>query len=101
MLPACVLKIRQAVPHAHIVRFLSFFLSISSFLFTCRSVTENGFAVKDEDAMPLEQALLDHDRVQYFRGTTSALLAAIHEDGVDIRAYFPWSKSYLCLALRV
>ncbi|KAK0499187.1 beta-glucosidase 1B [Armillaria luteobubalina] len=54
-------------------------------------VTENGFAVKDEDAMPLEQALLDHDRVQYFRGTTSALLAAIHEDGVDIRAYFPWS----------
>lgn len=56
------------------------------------SVTENGFAVKDENDMPREQALMDHDRVNYFRGTTSALLAAIQEDGVDVRAYFPWSK---------
>ena len=55
------------------------------------SVTENGFAVKNEGSMPLEQALLDHDRVQYFGGTTDALLAAVLEDGVDVRAYFPWS----------
>ncbi|KAI0942829.1 Beta-glucosidase 1B [Taiwanofungus camphoratus] len=54
-------------------------------------VTENGFAVKDEDAMPMEQALSDHDRVQYYRGTTSSLLAARTEDGVDVRAYFAWS----------
>ncbi|KAI9060053.1 glycoside hydrolase family 1 protein [Trametes sanguinea] len=54
-------------------------------------VTENGFAVKDEDAMPLEQALADHDRVQYFKGNTEAILAARNEDGVDIRAYFAWS----------
>lgn len=54
-------------------------------------VTENGFAVKDENILPREQALVDMDRVNYFRGTTSSLLAAINEDGVDIRAYFPWS----------
>ncbi|RDB17253.1 Beta-glucosidase 1B [Hypsizygus marmoreus] len=54
-------------------------------------VTENGFAVKGENDMPLEQALVDTDRVNYFRGTTAALLAAVNEDGVDIRAYFPWS----------
>ncbi|KAK7027949.1 Beta-glucosidase 1B [Paramarasmius palmivorus] len=54
-------------------------------------VTENGFAVKDEDSLPREEALKDHDRVQYFRGTTAALLNAVVEDGVDVRAYFPWS----------
>lgn len=57
-----------------------------------RSVTENGFAVKDENDMPKEQALLDNDRIQYFRGTTSVLLSAILDDGVDLRAYFPWSE---------
>lgn len=56
------------------------------------SVTENGFAVKDEDTMPLEQALNDTDRVHYFEGTTRVLLQATHEDGVDVKAYFPWSK---------
>ncbi|KAL6298950.1 beta-glucosidase 1B [Sparassis latifolia] len=54
-------------------------------------VTENGFAVKDENNKPVEEALSDADRVQYFRGTTTALLAAVAEDGVDIRAYFGWS----------
>ncbi|KAJ3907514.1 glycoside hydrolase family 1 protein [Lentinula edodes] len=54
-------------------------------------VTENGFAVKDEDTMPLEQALNDTDRVHYFEGTTRVLLQATHEDGVDVKAYFPWS----------
>jgi beta-glucosidase len=57
------------------------------------SVTENGFAVKDEDSMPREQAIKDTDRVNYFKGTTRSLLAAINEDGVDVRAYFPWSMS--------
>ncbi|TFY52526.1 hypothetical protein EVJ58_g9969 [Rhodofomes roseus] len=53
-------------------------------------VTENGFAVKDETSKPIEEALSDHDRVHYFQGTTSALLAAVAEDGVDIRSYFAW-----------
>ncbi|KAF9258336.1 glycoside hydrolase family 1 protein [Marasmius fiardii PR-910] len=54
-------------------------------------VTENGFAVKDEDSLPLEDALKDTDRENYFRGQTESLLKAITEDGVDVRAYFPWS----------
>ncbi|KAF8876839.1 beta-glucosidase 1B [Infundibulicybe gibba] len=57
-------------------------------------VTENGFAVKGENDMPLEQALKDSDRVNYFRGTTAALLAAIHEDGVDVRAYFRFLDNF-------
>jgi beta-glucosidase/6-phospho-beta-glucosidase/beta-galactosidase len=57
-------------------------------------VTENGFAVKDESFLPREQALIDTDRVNYFRGTTDSLLAAINEDGVDVRAYFPWSEIF-------
>ncbi|KAG6824161.1 Beta-glucosidase 1B, partial [Arthromyces matolae] len=53
-------------------------------------VTENGFSVKNENDMPLEQALIDSERVHYFSGTTKSLLEAVFEDGVDIRSYFPW-----------
>lgn len=54
-------------------------------------VTENGFAVKDEHSKPMEEALQDNDRVNYFKGITASLKAAVLEDGVDVRAYFPWS----------
>ncbi|KAG8798749.1 Beta-glucosidase 1B [Serendipita sp. 398] len=54
-------------------------------------VTENGFAVKGEDSLPIEEAIKDHDRVEYFRGATDSLYKAMYEDGVDIRSYFPWS----------
>ncbi|KAG2739879.1 glycoside hydrolase family 1 protein [Suillus brevipes Sb2] len=54
-------------------------------------VTENGFAVKDEHLKPIEDALQDNDRVNYFKGITASLKAAVLEDGVDVRAYFPWS----------
>jgi beta-glucosidase/6-phospho-beta-glucosidase/beta-galactosidase len=55
------------------------------------SVTENGFAVKGENDMPLEVALVDNQRVHYFQGTTASLIQAIHDDGVDVQSYFPWS----------
>ncbi|KAJ7045088.1 beta-glucosidase 1B [Mycena alexandri] len=54
-------------------------------------VTENGFAVKNESAMPREVAVKDTDRVNYYRGVTASLQAAIHEDGVDVRGYLAWS----------
>ncbi|KAF7792027.1 hypothetical protein EIP86_003054 [Pleurotus ostreatoroseus] len=54
-------------------------------------VTENGFAVKNENNMSIEQALQDDDRVHYYKGVTESLLAAVTEDGVDVRAYFGWS----------
>lgn len=55
------------------------------------SVTENGFSVKGEGEMPLSEALNDTDRLEYFRTHCEALLTAIHEDGADVRGYFPWS----------
>lgn len=58
------------------------------------SVTENGFAVKDEHNMTVEQALQDYDRVEYFRGMTAAICGAVLEDGVPVKAYFPWSKRF-------
>ncbi|KAJ6541732.1 glycoside hydrolase family 1 protein [Mycena capillaripes] len=54
-------------------------------------VTENGFAVKNESAMSKEAAVKDTDRVNYYRGVTGSLQAAIHEDGVDVRCYLAWS----------
>ncbi|KAJ7605036.1 glycoside hydrolase family 1 protein [Mycena polygramma] len=54
-------------------------------------VTENGFAVKNESDMPKEVAVKDTDRVNYYRGVTASLQAAIQEDGVDVRCYFAWS----------
>ncbi|KAG9125499.1 Beta-glucosidase 1B [Ceratobasidium sp. 392] len=54
-------------------------------------VTENGFAVMEENSMSLVDALADKDRVDYFTGNTKALVDAVFVDGVEIKSYFPWS----------
>ncbi|KAJ3544061.1 hypothetical protein NM688_g5783 [Phlebia brevispora] len=54
-------------------------------------VTENGFAVKNENNIPVEQAIHDVGRQEYFQQYTKALLRAATEDGVDVRGYFAWS----------
>ncbi|EPS97428.1 hypothetical protein FOMPIDRAFT_48442 [Fomitopsis schrenkii] len=54
-------------------------------------VTENGFAVKNEHEMSLEEALQDTDRVEYFDGYANAMLQAVTEDGVSVKGYFGWS----------
>ncbi|KIM51332.1 glycoside hydrolase family 1 protein, partial [Scleroderma citrinum Foug A] len=54
-------------------------------------VTENGFCVKNESSKPMEDALRDTDRVNYFRGITAALKTAVLDDGVDVRGYLAWS----------
>ncbi|KAH8101880.1 intracellular family 1 beta glucosidase [Cristinia sonorae] len=54
-------------------------------------VTENGFPVKGENDIPVEDAVHDTDRVEYFAGYTNALLEAVTQDGVDVRGYFGWS----------
>ncbi|GLB39191.1 putative glycosyl hydrolase 1 family protein [Lyophyllum shimeji] len=54
-------------------------------------VTENGFAVKDENKLSIPEAINDVDRVDYYRGYTQALLEAINVDGVDVKSYFAWS----------
>ena len=55
-------------------------------------MTENGFCVKGENDIPVEQAVHDVDRQEYFEQYTKALLQASTEDGADIRGYFAWSK---------
>lgn len=59
------------------------------------SVTENGFAVKDENNMSLEDALTDTARKNYYEGNLNAILAAVNEEGVDVKAYFAWSTSLI------
>ncbi|KAF8067878.1 beta-glucosidase 1A [Lyophyllum atratum] len=54
-------------------------------------VTENGFAVKDENKLTANEAIHDVDRVDYYRGYTRALLEAVNVDGVDIKSYSAWS----------
>ena len=49
--------------------------------------------MKDENYKPLADALQDDARVHYYQGVTQALLEAVNEDGVDVRAYFGWSAS--------
>ncbi|KAI0070535.1 beta-glucosidase 1A [Panus rudis PR-1116 ss-1] len=54
-------------------------------------VTENGFPVKGENDLPVDQAIHDNDRVEYFQQYTHALKEAVTLDGVDVRGYFGWS----------
>ncbi|KAI0659353.1 beta-glucosidase 1A [Cubamyces menziesii] len=54
-------------------------------------VTENGFAAKGENVLPVDQVVKDTDRVEYFQGYTDALLRAVTEDGVPVKGYFAWS----------
>jgi hypothetical protein len=56
------------------------------------SVTENGFAVRNENDLSIEQAIHDTDRVDYYKGYTNALLEAINIDGVNVKGYFAWSE---------
>ena len=44
--------------------------------------------------MPLEEALRDKDRVEYFDGYANAMLEAVTKDGVPVKGYFGWSKIY-------
>lgn len=79
-------------------------VSSSAFLFaqlTSPSVTENGFAVKNEDSKPKADVVRDDERVHYFRGNTKSLLAALNEDGVDIRGYLAWSACPLSIDAQV
>ncbi|CAL1708994.1 unnamed protein product [Somion occarium] len=54
-------------------------------------VTENGFAVKNENNVTSQEAIHDKDRAEYFEQYTKALLQAVTEDGADVRGYFGWS----------
>ena len=57
-------------------------------------MTENGFTVKGENSMPVEEAVHDKDRIEYYEGYANALLQAVNEDGVPVKSYFAWSASF-------
>ena len=48
--------------------------------------------MKGETDLPVDQALHDVDRQEYFAEYTKALLEAVTEDGADVRGYFGWSE---------
>jgi beta-glucosidase len=54
--------------------------------------------VKGENDLPIEEAVQDADRQEYFQQYTKALLEAATEDGVDIKGYFGWSKYTMWLS---
>eukprot|EP01018_Ginkgo_biloba_P001381 Gb_31508 [translate_table: standard] len=53
-------------------------------------ITENGMAYKNNDSIPLEEALNDTTRVKFHREYLSSLSQAVKE-GADVRGYFVWS----------
>lgn len=53
-------------------------------------VTENGCDVPDESSLPLDKALKDDFRVDFYKEYIGNMSLAI-EDGVDVRGYFAWS----------
>jgi len=54
-------------------------------------VTENGVSVPDESNLPLEVALNDTFRVNYYADYLRALTQSITVDNVKVRGYFAWS----------
>ena len=54
-------------------------------------VTENGFDVRGESALPINEALQDQARVDYLRGYLDNVQLALEVDGVDVRGYHVWS----------
>ena len=81
---------RTDLQDAYIVRFLAP-RDPPSFAEIFYSVTENGFPVEGENDLPVQEAVLDVDRVQYFREYTNALLQAVTEDKMPVKGYIVWS----------
>ncbi len=54
-------------------------------------ITENGVDVPGEGLMPLEQALNDTFRVNYYSAYLDNVAKAMNEDSVSVLGYFAWS----------
>ncbi|GLT57776.1 hypothetical protein SLA2020_307250 [Shorea laevis] len=53
-------------------------------------ITENGVDEVNNSTLPLEEALVDNDRIYYYQQHLSFLQSAI-QDGVNVKGYFAWS----------
>jgi beta-glucosidase len=54
-------------------------------------VFENGVSVPGETQLPIDQAVHDQFRVDFYKGYINALLEAVYIDQVNIGGYFAWS----------
>lgn len=54
-------------------------------------ITENGFPVENEGDLPLEQALKDTHRQEYYASYIKEMALAHKEDGVRMGGYMAWS----------
>ncbi|XVF85829.1 hypothetical protein PTKIN_Ptkin17bG0149200 [Pterospermum kingtungense] len=54
-------------------------------------VTENGMDDPNSSLIPIEDALKDEKRIKYHTDYLTNLLAAIEEDGCNVKGYFAWS----------
>ncbi|OMO71965.1 Glycoside hydrolase, family 1 [Corchorus olitorius] len=54
-------------------------------------ITENGMDDPNDSSIPIEDALKDAKRIKYHTDYLTNLLAAIVEDGCNVKGYFAWS----------
>ncbi|XWS34177.1 hypothetical protein CRYUN_Cryun21dG0018100 [Craigia yunnanensis] len=54
-------------------------------------ITENGMDDPNMILTPIEDALKDEKRIKYHTDYLTNLLAAIKEDGCNVKGYFAWS----------
>ncbi|KAK6931328.1 Glycoside hydrolase family 1 [Dillenia turbinata] len=54
-------------------------------------ITENGMDDGNSPFTSIKDALKDEKRIRYFNGYLSNLLAAIRDDGCNVKGYFAWS----------
>ncbi|XP_030483928.2 beta-glucosidase 40 [Cannabis sativa] len=54
-------------------------------------ITENGMDDPNDSGIPIKQALKDDKRIKYHNDYLTNLLAAIKEDGCNVKGYFVWS----------
>ncbi|KAK9906473.1 hypothetical protein WJX75_002508 [Coccomyxa subellipsoidea] len=55
------------------------------------SITENGYTVKGEDNMSIDEALNDTARIKYLKGYLDAATEAFYYDKVPIKNYCAWA----------
>ncbi|KAL7240657.1 hypothetical protein ACSBR2_006329 [Camellia fascicularis] len=54
-------------------------------------ITENGMDDPNDPFVPIKDALKDEKRIKYHNDYLTNLLAAINEDGCNVKGYFVWS----------
>jgi len=54
-------------------------------------ITENGVDAPNESYLPIDQAINDTFRVNYFKSYLDEVAKAIQLDGVKVKGYFAWS----------